>query len=254
MEVGNAFCRAMETQTGDWRLLAQTAHWGLALSEAQQATLQRYLESLYTANQTMNLTRVPPEQAVGRHLIDSLCLFAACTPPENARTLDLGTGAGLPGVPLAVARPDLRLTLLEAHGKTVKFLQEVCTQLNLNAIVVQARAEVWAHLPEAREQFDLVVARAVAKMPILTELMVPYLAIGGVGLALKSVNERDEIRAAEPAAHLLGATLNLQTVKFETEHGSVTRAIAVLHKERPTLARYPRSWAQILKRPLGGAA
>ncbi|MCS7301003.1 MAG: 16S rRNA (guanine(527)-N(7))-methyltransferase RsmG [Fimbriimonadales bacterium] len=244
----------MATQIGDWGLLAQTARWNLTLSGAQQAALRWYLEHLYTVNQTMNLTRVPPEQAVGRHLLDSLCLLAVWTPPSNARVLDLGAGAGLPGVPLAIARPDLRLTLLDAHGKTVKFLQDVCALLSLNAVAVQARAEAWAHTPEAREQFDLVVARAVAKMPILAELMTPYIAVGGVGLALKSANELDEIRAAESAARALGATLNTQIVEFETEQGLIARTIAVLHKERSTPAQYPRSWAQIQKRPLGGKA
>jgi len=241
-------------QIGDWSLLSQTARWGLTLSEAQQAQLRQYLEHLYAANRTMNLTRVPPEQSVGRHLLDSLCLLGVHSPPEGAHALDIGAGAGLPGVPLAVARPDLRLTLLDSHGKTVQFLQQTCTLLNLNAEAVQARAEEWAHRPDAREQFDFVVARAVAKMPVLTELMTPFLKLGGVGLALKSINELDEIRAAEPATEVLGATLSVETIEFETEQGAVQRAVAVLRKRRPTPAQYPRSWAQIIKRPLGGKA
>jgi 16S rRNA (guanine527-N7)-methyltransferase len=244
----------MEMQIGDWSLLPQTARWGLTLSEAQQAKLRQYLEHLYAANQTMNLTRVPPEQSVGRHLLDSLCLLGVYSPPEGARALDIGAGAGLPGIPLAIARPDLRFTLLDSHGKTVQFLQETCALLNLNAEAVQARAEEWAHRPDAREQFDFVVARAVAKMPILTELLTPFLKLGGVGIALKSINELDEIRAAEPAAEALGATLSIETIEFETEQGAVQRAVAVLRKHRPTPAQYPRSWAQIIKRPLGGKA
>jgi 16S rRNA (guanine527-N7)-methyltransferase len=244
----------MEMQIGDWSLLSQTARWGPTLSDAQQAKLRQYLEHLYAANRTMNLTRVPPEQSVGRHLLDSLCLLGVYLPPEGARALDIGAGAGLPGIPLAIARPDLRFTLLDSHGKTVQFLQETCTLLNLNAEAVQARAEEWAHRPDARGQFDFVVARAVAKMPILTELMTPFLKVGGVGLALKSINELDEIRAAEPAAESLGATLSIETIEFETEQGTVQRAVAVLRKHRPTPAQYPRSWAQIIKRPLGGKA
>jgi 16S rRNA (guanine527-N7)-methyltransferase len=199
----------------------------------------------------VNLTRVPAEQAVGRHLVDSLCLFAVYTPSEGARVLDIGTGAGLPGVPLAIVRPDLRLTLLDSHGKTVQFLQEVCAVLELNATVVQARAEEWAHNPDAREQFDVAVARAVAKMPILTELMTPFLKVGGVGLALKSAGEADEILSAAPAAQRLGATLEVHTVSFETEQGTVSRAIGLLRKEQSTPRQYPRPWKQILNRPLG---
>ncbi|MFN7018764.1 MAG: 16S rRNA (guanine(527)-N(7))-methyltransferase RsmG [Fimbriimonadales bacterium] len=251
MGIGSRILQGMEAHLGDWSLLSQVERWGLTLSESQRVLLRRYLTRLYEANRQMNLTRVPPEQAVGRHLLDSLCLLQAYTPPEGAQVLDLGTGAGLPGIPLALARPDLRLTLLDSHGKTVHFLQEVCALLDLNAVVVQARAETWAHAPEAREAFDMVVARAVANMPALAELMIAFLKVGGVGLALKSIHELDEIRAAEPAARVLGASLAVHTVAFETEQGAVQRAIAVLRKEHPTPASYPRSWAQIAKRPLG---
>lgn len=244
----------MDTHIGDWNLLPQTARWGRTLSEVQQAQLRQYLEHLYTANRTMNLTRVPPEQAVGRHLLDSLCLLGVYAPPEGARALDIGAGGGLPGIPLAIARPDVRFTLLDSHGKTVQFLQATCELLRLHAEAVQARAEEWAHRPDAREQFDFVVARAVAKMPILAELMTPFLKIGGVALALKSIHELEEIRAAAPAAEALGATLSIETIAFETEQGSVQRAVAVLRKRRPTPAQYPRSWTQIVKRPLGGDA
>lgn len=248
------FFRDMETRIGDWSLLSQTARWGLTLSEAQQAQLRQYLEHLYAANRTMNLTRVPPEQAVGRHLLDSLCLLRVYTPPDGARALDLGAGGGLPGIPLAIVRPDVHFTLLDSHGKTVQFLQATCELLGLNAEAVQARAEAWAHRPDAREQFDFTVARAVAKMSILAELMTPFLKVGGVALALKSIHELDEIRAATPAAETLGATISIETTGFETEQGSVQRAAAVLRKHRPTPAQYPRSWAQILRRPLGGDA
>jgi len=241
----------MHAHIGDWALLEQATAWDVGLDSGTRDLLLRYLALLYEANQRVNLTRVPAEQAVGRHLVDSLCLLAVYTPPEGARVLDIGTGAGLPGVPLAIVRPDLQLTLLDSHGKTVQFLQEVCAVLELNATVVQARAEEWAHNPDAREQFDLAVARAVAKMPILTELMTPFLKVGGVGLALKSIGETDEILSAAPAAHTLGATLELRTVSFETEQGTVSRAIGLLRMEQSTPRQYPRPWKQILNRPLG---
>ena len=241
----------MQAHIGDWALLEQATAWGVRLDSRARDLFLRYLTLLYEANQRVNLTRVPAEQAVGRHLVDSLCLLAVCMPPEGARVLDIGAGAGLPGIPLAIVRPDLRLTLLDSHGKTVQFLREACAALELPATVVQARAEEWAHNADAREQFDLAVARAVAKMPILTELMTPFLKVGGVGLALKSAGEADEILSAAPAAHTLGATLELRTVSFETEQGTVSRAIGLLRKERPTPKSYPRPWKQILSRPLG---
>jgi 16S rRNA (guanine527-N7)-methyltransferase len=241
----------MQASIGNWTLLEQVGAWGMTLDSHMCERLLHYLTLLYEANQRMNLTRVPPEQAVGRHLVDSLCLLAVHMPPDGARALDIGTGAGLPGIPLAIVRPDLQMILLDSHGKTVQFLRKVCAALSLNATVVQARAEEWAHAPEAREQFDVVVARAVAKMPILTELMTPFLKIGGVGLALKSASETDEILSAAPAAQRLGATLELHTVRFETEQGTLSRAIGLLRKERPTPKPYPRVWKRILSRPLG---
>ncbi len=242
----------MHAQIGDWAMLEQAVAWGIALNAHARERLARYLTLVYEANQRMNLTRVPPEQAVGRHLVDSLCLLAVYAPPEDAQLLDIGSGAGLPGIPLGIARPDLRLTLLDSHGKTAQFLREACDALNLQATVVHARAEEWAHAPVAREQFDVVVARAVAKMLTLAELMAPFLKIGGVGLALKSAHEREEIMQTAPAARILGATLESHTVALETEQGTVERAIGLLHKERATPKQYPRAWKQILNRPLGG--
>ena len=241
----------MHAHIGDWALLEQATAWDVGLDSGTRDLLLRYLALLYEANQRVNLTRVPPEQAVGRHLVDSLCLLMVHAPLEGARVLDIGSGAGLPGIPLAIVRPDLQMTLLDSHGRTVQFLREVCAALSLNATVVQARAEEWAHNPDAREQFDVAVARAVAKMPILTELMTPFLKIGGVGLALKSASESDEILSAAPAAQRLCATLELHTVRFETEQGTLSRAIGLLRKARPTPKPYPRAWKQILNRPLG---
>lgn len=242
----------MHAQIGDWAMLEQITAWGIALNAPARECLVRYLMLVYEANQRMNLTRVPPEQAVGRHLVDSLCLLAVYAPPVGAQLLDIGSGAGLPGIPLAIVRPDLCLTLLDSHGKTVQFLRAACDALNLRATVVHARAEEWAHTPAAREQFDVVVARAVAKMPILAELITPFLKTGGAGLALKSAHESEEIMQTAPVARILGATLELHTIALETEQGTLERAIGLLRKERTTPQQYPRAWKQILNRPLGG--
>jgi len=239
---------------GDWRVLAQVQAWGLSLTDSQRHALQRYLELLYAANQQFNLTRVPPDEAVGRHLVDSLVLLWVDTPPVGARLLDIGTGGGLPGIPLKIARPDLHLTLLDSHGKTVAFLKAIWEQLGLaDGMVMQARAEEWAHAAEAREQFDRVVARAVAKMPILAELMLPYVKVGGVALALKSAAERHEIDQARPAITMLGGELEICERVVNLEKGEMTRLIAKMHKVRPTEARYPRRWSHILRHPLGVA-
>ncbi len=237
---------------GDWTVLEQVEAWGIHLTLAQRGTMERYLQMLYTANQQFNLTRVPPESAVGRHLVDSLVLLWVDTPPEGAWMLDIGTGAGLPGIPLKIARPDLHLTLLDSHGKTVAFLKEVCEQLNLTGVeVVQARAEEWAHTPSVREQFVRVVARAVAQMPILAELMLPYVKVGGAALALKSTNERTEVESARLAVTLLSGEMELIERTLSIENGTLTRLIVRINKREPTDPRYPRRWSQIIKHPLG---
>jgi len=239
---------------GDWTLLTQLTEWGVRLDSEQEQRLRAYLTQLYEANQRFNLTRVPPEQAVGRHLLDSLCLLKVAQPPAGARVLDLGTGAGLPGIPLKIVRPDIRLTLLDSHGKTVQFLRAVCESLGLEAQVVQARAEEYAHQPEAREGYDWVVARAVAKMPILAELMLPFVKVApeARALALKSQQELEEVCEAAYAVRLLGGAMQVQTVPFQTEQGMITRLIVCLQKHAPTPALYPRRWNQILKHPLRG--
>lgn len=240
----------MKEQIGDWALIHQTESWGLQLNPQQISQLERYFERLYETNQQFNLTRVPPHQAVGRHGIDSLCLLAVASLPQNARVLDIGAGAGLPGIPLAIARPDLQMTLLDSHAKSVRFLEQVCSELGLNAIAIHARAEEWAHNPAVREQFDVVVARAVAKMPILAELMVPFLKVGGVALALKSANERDEILNAHSTAQKLGGSLRLHEVSLQTEQGTLLRLIAEITKTHPTPKAYPRRWSLMTKQPL----
>ncbi len=240
----------MKEQTGDWALIHQLETWGILLTPDQLAQLKRYLELLYETNQQFNLTRVPPEQAVGRHLIDSLCLLKIYPFAPNGRVLDVGTGAGLPGVLLAMVRPDLQITLLDSHAKSVRFLERVCLELGLSAIPIHARAEEWAHNPSVREQFDGVVARAVAKMPALAEIMLPFAKVGGVALALKSLNEREEILSAQGAIEKLGGELVLHEVTFQTEQGEITRLIAKIAKLRPTPNEYPRRWSQILKQPL----
>ncbi len=240
----------MKQSIGDWALIQQTVSWGITLTPHQLSQLERYLERLYETNQQFNLTRVPPEQTVGRHIIDSLCLLAVAEFAEGARLLDIGTGAGLPGIPLAIVRPDLQVTLLDSHAKSVRFLEQVCQELGLKAIAIHARAEEWAHNSAVREGFDSVVARAVAKMPVLAELMLPFLKVGGTALALKSIHEHDEVLSAHKAVEQLGGQLCLHEVPIQAEQGTLTRLIARITKTHPTPSAYPRRWSLITKHPL----
>jgi 16S rRNA (guanine527-N7)-methyltransferase len=240
---------------GNWSLLEQVEPWGIEITSECQTKLEYFLTLLYEKNEHINLTRVPKEHAVGRHILDSLSLFSAATLSEGVRVLDVGTGAGLPGVVIKIVRPDARVTLLDSHGKTMEFLKETCQTLGLTGMQFkQRRAEEWAHLPEAREQFDWVVARALARMPVLVELMLPYVRLGGAALALRSEHEWEAIEAVSGTAHFLGARMTAVRIAFNTEEGQTSRYIACFRKEQPTPKEYPRRWAIIQQQPLGGKA
>ncbi|MCW5934926.1 MAG: 16S rRNA (guanine(527)-N(7))-methyltransferase RsmG [Fimbriimonadia bacterium] len=237
----------------NWSLLNQTeTRWGFAISPEQQEQMDAYLQYLYEANEAMNLTRVPQEEAVGRHLLDSLAYAAAGQPPRKARLIDVGTGAGLPGIPLQIAFPSLRMTLLDSHGNTVEFLNGVCLKLGLETVrCIQARAEDFARQPLEREGYDWVVARAVAKVPVLIELLIPLIKGGGFAIANRSQGEQPALLNSEKGAKLLGAKMAIHEVAFEAEQGEVTRLIAKYRKAFKTPRAYPRPWATILKQPLG---
>ena len=159
------------------RLSEMCGQKGILLTEKQLAQFQRYMELLVEWNQKMNLTAITdPEGVTVKHFYDSLILLQAVEIPEGARLIDVGTGAGFPGIPLAIARPDIRLTLLDSLNKRLTFLAEVCRELEIQAELRHARAEEGGRQKELREQFDIATARAVAGMNVLSEYCLPYWA------------------------------------------------------------------------------
>lgn len=208
-----------------------------------------YCNLLLETNRVMNLTAIEdPEEVYIRHFFDSLALLRFF-PLENASVIDVGCGAGFPGLPLKLACPSLSLTLLDSLEKRIRFLSSVCEQLNLEGVsCIHGRAEEFSRT-EARESFDFAVSRAVAALPMLCELCLPFLRMGGKLLAMKAENCEEELAAAKNAIETLGGKL----VKEETytfPGSDCTRRLIVIEKIQPTPEKYPRRFAKIQKSPL----
>ncbi len=238
----------------DRELLKQyAADLGVTLSEHQLAQFDRYAGLLCEWNEKMNLTGITdPYGIVIRHFLDSLTLVPFL--PENATLIDVGTGAGFPAIPAAIARPDIRVTLLDSLNKRLTFLNAVCEELSLSCVTVHARAEDGGHKAELREQFDVATARAVAALPTLCEYCVPFVKKGGAFVALKGPESDNELDAALKASKTLGAshkeTARVQVPCCPKDGEEVfDRRLIVFEKTGNTPKAYPRPAAKIAKKP-----
>lgn len=230
-------------------LIDLSAPYGLTISAQQAKSFQTYMDLLLEWNEKMNLTAITePEQVLEKHFLDSLLLAKAVELPQGARVIDVGTGAGFPGIPLLLYRPDIRLTLLDSLQKRLNFLQAVCDALGLSAKLVHARAEEGGRKPELREQFDLACARAVAPLPVLCEYCLPFVAPGGVFAAMKGPGAAQELDAAKKAISLLSARAE-KSHPFTLPDGS-ERNIVVCKKKTAISDKYPRHGSKIAKTPL----
>jgi 16S rRNA (guanine527-N7)-methyltransferase len=241
------------------RLQARAAELDAPLAADQLAQFALYRERLLEWNQRVNLTAVrDAEQVEERHFVDSLnCLLvlpAAQSSAPALRLLDVGSGGGFPGLPLKLARPDLRLTLLDSVRKKTRFLESVVAELGLVGVeVLTGRAEDLARAVEYRERFDLVVARALAPLPVLLELCLPFLQIGGRLIAPRRGDLLAEQEAAEQAARLLGAEFRAPIIVGIGERGGQD-GLTIAGKIGSTPDRYPRRAGMPAKRPLGMSA
>lgn len=222
---------------------------GLSLSETALRGLAVYQDMLADWNERMDLTNVPREEMAARHFLDSLLpLRAEGLFPENARIIDVGTGAGFPGLALAVARPDLSVTLLEAQGKRCAFLSAVRDRLGLERVtVIQDRAEVLGQRTEYREQFDRAVARAVAPLNVLCEYLLPFVRTGGCALCWKGPALDAEMEDGAFAARALGGRMEAPVT---LEGAGRRHVLAVVAKTEKTFPQYPRKNGTPAKRPL----
>ena len=220
----------------------------LDLDPAAADKLARYAELLLEKNKVMNLTAITvPHDVATLHLLDCAAL-AAQLDLSGKRVIDVGTGAGFPGMVLAILTPDARFTLLDSLGKRVDFLKEVQTDLGLkNVTCVHARAEEFA--AQHREQFDLAASRAVAQLNVLCELTLPLVKVGVQFAAMKSVSTDEEIRQARSAIAQLGGQL-VGCTDYPVPETDVIHRIVRIEKVRPTPKQFPRAFARIKKAPL----
>ena len=217
----------------------------LPLSQQQQETLCAFGEAVVEQNKVMNLTAITEPTAVAKlHLLDSVSLLR-CADLKGKRLIDVGCGAGFPGVPVKIACPEVELTLLDSLGKRMNWLSCILPQLGVEAECVTARAEEAA--AQRRERYDFASSRAVARLNVLLELTAPFVKVGGAVLAMKGSAAAEELEEAKNAIQKLGLQLE-QVHHFPVDGADHT--VIVLRKVRPTPAQYPRRFAKIKQFPL----
>ncbi len=236
------------------RLISGAKKLGLQLNSEQLEKFRLYYQELIDWNQRVNLTAIIDYEEVQiKHFLDSLTVTLALKPPVSNTKLsliDIGTGAGIPGLPIKILFPEIKLVLLEATAKKAAFLHYLYPKLELDNIeIVVGRAEEVAHLAQYREKFDVVLARGVAPLPVLVELTLPFVTIGGSFIAQKKGAANPEIRQAAKAISLLGGKLR-EVKRIDLEEFTDERHLIIIDKVSPTPPSYPRRPGIPAKRPL----
>ena len=225
---------------------------GVILNDRQIEQFLIYYEYLIEKNKVMNLTAITEyEEVVQKHFVDSLSIVKVMDMNKKYKLLDLGTGAGFPGIPLKIAFPDLEVTLMDSLNKRIKFLEEVIMKLGLTDITaIHARAEEGARKKEYREQFDICVSRAVANLSSLSEYCLPFVKEKGMFISYKSMKVDDELKNAKKALSLLGGEIK-NIKEFVLPDTEIGRSFVVIEKRKSTPGKYPRKAGLPTKEPLG---
>ncbi len=230
-------------------LRTKALSYGVELDEKALERFDIYASLLVEWNEKINLTAITdPEGIVMKHFVDSLTVFYAADIPQGARVIDVGTGAGFPGVAMLIARPDLDITLIDSTNKKLNVIRDILEKIDLKANVVHIRAEEAGHSGDFREKFDFATARAVSNLRDLSEYCLPFVRKGGTFISLKSAKAEEEIEMAEVALRILGGKIEEKKV-FELEDCG-ERTILLIKKVSSTPDKYPRPSAKMAKFPL----
>lgn len=230
-------------------LISDAEKLGISLTDEQTKLFEKLAELLVEQNKTMNLTAITdPDGIAVKHFADSISALSAYDFAENAKVLDVGTGAGFPSIPLLIARPDLEMTMIDSTAKKLKYVASTVETLGLDAEVLHTRAEEAGQSKEYREKFDIVCSRAVAALNVLCEYCLPFVKVGGVFLAMKAAKAQEEIADAKNAIKTLGGKIVAEK-SFSLSDGG-ERTIVVIKKISQVPPKYPRVSAQIAKKPL----
>ena len=232
-------------------LVRETKQLGITLSEKQMQQFIRYYELLVEWNSFMNLTAITEyEEVMEKHFVDSLAAVKVCDFHQVKTLIDIGTGAGFPGIPLKIAFPHLEVVLLDSLNKRTKFLNEVINQLGLENIrTIHGRAEDYAKQKEYREQFDVCVSRAVANLRTLSEYCIPYVRNMGDFISYKSGKIEEEVEQARKAVFILGGKIS-KIEKFCLADTDMERSFVIIKKEKKSPEKYPRKAGMPSKEPL----
>jgi len=224
---------------------------GITLNAKQKKQFESYYEMLTQWNEVMNLTSITErEEVYSKHFVDSLALCRLVNLEEPKNLIDIGTGAGFPGIPLKIAFPELEVVLLDSLNKRVKFLNAVIEKLNLQGIeAIHGRAEEIARKTKYREAFDIGVSRAVSKLSVLCEYCIPYIRIGGIFVSYKSSTVEEELGDSKNAIAVLGGEIG-RIDKFHLHGTDIGRSLVEIKKKKSTLKKYPRKAGTPSKEPL----
>ncbi len=221
----------------------------IEIDEDAFARLDKFAELLIETNKSFNLTAIKePDDVTVKHFADCLAIFKYVNIPENANIIDVGTGAGFPGLVLKLARLDINMTFLDSTKKKLGFIENVLNACGVKGETLHMRAEEAAQLAKYREQFDFATARAVAALPVLSEYCLPFVKQGGSFVSMKSAESNEEMEAAKKAISILGGKIESDIVFDLVEN--MPRRIITIKKNSQTPTKYPRPSAQIAKKPL----
>lgn len=233
------------------RFLKSLEKLNIHLNEKQVYQFMKYYEMLIDTNKVMNLTAITDfDEVIDKHFVDSLALIQAIDLNKELKVIDVGTGAGFPGIPLKIAFPELDILLLDSLNKRIHFLDQVISELGLENIqTIHGRAEDFGKNPLYREKFDLCVSRAVANLSTLSEYCVPFVKVDGYFISYKSGKVQEELDASRHAVDILGGKVE-KCLNYALADTDMERSLVVIHKLKPTKKAYPRKAGKPSKEPL----